>query len=350
MFASIRFAVVFASAALVLGAGAARAAPEKAPASKLTRVTFVTDWKAQAEHGGFYQALAADLYKKAGLDVSIRQGGPSVNTPQLIAAGAVDFAMGSNHFQPLNLAAANADALAVAAIFQKDPQVLITHPRKDVKSIADMKGKPILVSDATVTTWWVWAKARHGFTDKQIRKYTFNLAPFLTDKSAIQQGYVSSEPYTIEKQAKIKPQVYLLADYGYPGYANLILARGKDVRERPTVVGAFVEASIDGWNAYLTGDATSANALIKRDNPEMTDDIIAQAVAQFKVRGMVQGGDAGKLGIGAMTDARWKAFFELMKANKVYDAKLDHKKAYTLAFVNKARGVAAANKAAQTKP
>ncbi len=321
----------------------------KKPASpKPVKVTFVTDWKAQAEHGGFYQALATGLYKKAGLDVSIKQGGPAVNTPQLIAAGAVDFAMGSNHFQPLNLVAAGADAVAVAAIFQKDPQVLITHPRDDVNSLADMKDKPIMISDATVTTWWVWAKARYGFNDKQIRKYTFNLAPFLTDAKAIQQGYVTSEPYTIETQGKIKPKIFMLADYGYPGYSNLILARGKNVRERPKIVQAFVDASIDGWKSYLTGDAKPANDLIKRDNPEMTDAIIAQAIVEMKTRGMVQGGDAEKLGIGAMTDTRWATFFDLMKANKVYDDKLDPKKAYTLAFVNKARGVA--KPAAKPKP
>lgn len=315
------------------------AATPKPPAPQPVKVTFVTDWKAQAEHGGFYQAVATGLYAKAGLDVAIKQGGPSVNTPQLIAAGAVDFAMGSNHFQPLNLVAVGADALAVAAIFQKDPQVLITHPRDDIKSIADMKGKPIMLSDATISTWWIWAKSRYGFKDTQIRKYTFNLAPFLTDTNAIQQGYVSSEPYTIETQGKIKPKVFLLADYGYPGYANFIIARGKDVRERPKIVQAFVNASLDGWASYLTGDAKAANDLIKRDNPEMTDAIIAQAIVQFKTRGMVQGGDAAKLGIGAMTNARWKKFFVLMSANKVFDKKLDYKKAYTTQFVNKGRGV-----------
>lgn len=331
---------LIAAVALMLAEPAAAdhtSAPVTVKPPAPVKVTFVTDWKAQAEHGGFYQALATGLYANAGLEVSIKQGGPSVNTPQLIAAGAVDFAMGSNHFQPLNLAAAGADALAVAAIFQKDPQVLITHPRTDIKSIADMKGKPVMVSDATISTWWVWAKSRYGFADTQIRKYTFNLAPFITDKNAIQQGYVSSEPYTIESQGKIKPKVFLLADYGYPGYANFIIARGKDVRERPKIVQAFVDASIHGWADYLNGDAKAANALIKRDNPEMTDDIIAQAIAQFKTRGMVQGGDAAKLGIGAMTDKRWKTFFDLMSKNKVFEKTLDYKKAYTTQFVNKGR-------------
>ena len=345
----LRFSLMLVPVVALALCPAAMAASKKTPAP-LTKVTFVTDWKAQAEHGGFYQAVAEGLYRKAGLDVTIKQGGPSVNTPQLIAAGAVDFAMGSNHFQPINLAAAGADAVAVAAIFQKDPQVLITHPRDDIKSIADIKGKPVMISDATVSTWWNWTKSRYGFNDKQIRKYTFNLAPFLTDKNAIQQGYVTSEPYTIETQGKIKPQVYLLADYGYPGYANFILARGKDVRERPKMVQAFVDASIDGWKSYLQGNPAKANAMIRKDNPDMTDDIIAQAIKQMRERGMVDGGDAAKLGIGAMTDERLKTFFDMMAANEVFDAKLDYKKTFDTRFVNKGHGLAPAEKPAAKKP
>jgi NitT/TauT family transport system substrate-binding protein len=331
------FLALLASIAFV-GVTPAFAAKPKPVAKPLVKVTFATDWKAQAEHGGYYQALATGLYKKAGLDVTIRQGGPAVNPPQLIAAGAVDFAIGSNQFQPLNIIAAGGDAQAVAAIFQKDPQVLITHPRSDVKSIADMKGKPILISDATISTWWVWARAKYGFDDKQIRKYTFNAAPFLTDPKAIQQGYVSSEPYLIETEGKVKPQVFLLSDAGYPGYSNFILARGKDIRERQAIVQAFVSASIDGWESYLTGDPSPANKLIKKDNPEMTDALIANGIAQMKAHGIVLSGDATTQGIGAMTDARWKMFFQLMAANQVFDKTLDYKKAYTLAFVGKDRG------------
>ena len=261
-----------------------------------------------------------------------------MNPPQLIAAGAVDFVMGSNQFQPLNIVAAGADVRAVAAIFQKDPQVLITHPRDDVKSIADMKGKPIMISDATISTWWVWARAKYGFDDKQIRKYTFNAAPFLTDPRAIQQGYVSSEPYLIAKEGKFTPQVFLLSDAGYPGYSNFILARGKDIRGRPAMVQAFVNATIDGWASYLNGDPSPGNALIRRDNPEMTDELIANGIAAIRAHGLVLSGDATTQGIGAMTDAHWKTFFDLMAANGVFDKTLDYKKAYTLTFVDKGRG------------
>ena len=320
-------------AALIAGCGQQQATSPEGKAQ--TRIVFVTDWKAQAEHGGFYQALAEGLYAKVGLDVVIRQGGPSVNVPQILAGGAADFGMGSNGFIPLNLVRAGVKVKAVMAVFQKDPQVLITHPRDDVKSIADMKGKPILIGDASTVTFWPWLKAKFGFTDTQIRKYTFNLAPFLVDKNAIQEGYLSSEPYSVQKEGGFEPQVYLLADNGYPGYANMVLVPDAWIADRPQAVQAFVDATIEGWMHYLYGDPSSGNALIKQDNPEMTDDLIAQAIDKMKSYGVALSGDAETGGLGAMTDARWKKFFDTMSSEGLYTDALPYTDAYTLQFVNK---------------
>ncbi len=309
---------VIAALAFALSAGSAAA---------LDKVRFVTDWKAQAEHGGFYQAKAKGYYEAEGLDVEIIQGGPSVNVPILLGTEQAEFGIGSNSFIPLNIVAEDIPAVAVAAIFQKDPQVLITHPRDDVKSIADMKGKPIMISDAAAGAYWIWLKATFGFDDSQIRKYTYNLAPFLTDERAIQQGYITSEPYQIEKEGGFKPQLYLLADEAYPSYANLILANGKVAMERPLLVAKFVRASIRGWADYLTGDPAPGNALIKAHNPEITDDVLANAIAKMNEYKLA--GDA----IGAMTEARWQEFFDVMSKNGVYPAGLDWKRAFTTVFL-----------------
>lgn len=299
-----------------------------------TKIVLVTDWKAQAEHGGFYEALAEGLYAKHGLTVVIREGGPTVNVGQLLAGGAADFGIASNGFIPLNLRRAGGAFKAVMAVFQKDPQVLITHPRGDIKSIADMAGKPIMISDASVATLWPWLKAKYGFNDNQIRKYTFNLAPFLVDKSAIQEGYLSSEPYAIEKEGGIKPQVYSLADAGYPGYANLILVPDSWIASKPSAVQAFVDASIEGWMDYLYGDPRPGNDLIKKDNPEMTDDLIAQAIDKMRGYGIALSGDAAGKGIGAMSDQRWQDFFAVMSAQGIYPRDFQYRDAYTLQFVN----------------
>ncbi len=305
-----------------------------APAIAGQRVTFATDWKAQAEQGGFYQALAEGLYAERGLDVQIRQGGAAVNIPQMLAAGAVDFGMGSNSFIPLNMVAAGAPVTAVMASFQKDPQVLITHRRADIKSIADMKGQPIMISDATIGTYWGWLRSKYGFEDTQIRKYTFNLAPFLVNPKAIQQGYLTSEPYLIERESGEKPQLFLLADSGYPSYAALVLVPNKWIKDKPAVVQAFVDATIEGWRRYLNGDPTPGNALIKADNPEMTDDVLAQAIDKIHAYSLVEPKDLGAGGIGAMSDERWATFFETMSAQGVYAKTLDVKKAYTLTFLS----------------
>ena len=301
-------------------------------------IRFATDWRAQAEQGGFYQALATGEYEKRGLKVQIIQGGPGVNVPQLLAAGAVEAGMGSNSFIALNLANQGAPVRAVAAMMQKDPQVLIAHPDQGIERIEDLKGRPILLSDASVTAFWVWLKSKYGFEDAQIRKYTFNAAPFLSDKSVAQQGYLTSEPYTIEKTAGLKPKVFLLADNGYPSYAAMILFPQSLIDKDPARVRAFVEASAAGWKSYLTGDPKPGDALILKDNPEMTQDVLDQAREKMRQYALVEGGDAAGGGVGVMTDARWKAFAEMAIAQGVYPKGLDYTKAYTLDFVRPAAG------------
>jgi NitT/TauT family transport system substrate-binding protein len=222
---------------------------------------------------------------------------------------------------------------AVMAVFQKDPQVLITHPRADVRSLAQMKGKPIMIADASTVAFWPWLKAKYGFDDTQIRKYTFNLAPFLVDPKAIQEGYLTSEPYTIEQQGHFAPQIFLLADNGYPGYANMVVVPQKWITSNPAAVQAFVDASRDGWKAYLTGNPAPGNALIKKDNPDMADGLIAQAIAKMKSYGIVMSGDAATAGIGAMTDARWKTFFDMMSSEGLYSKSLLYRNAYDPRFV-----------------
>ena len=298
-----------------------------------THITFVTDWKAQAEHGGFYEALANGTYAKYGLDVTIREGGPDVNVPQLLAGGAADLGIGSNAFVVMNLVQQKVPLRAVMAVFQKDPQVLITHPRRDMNSLSEMRGKPVLISAATITSFWPWLRAKFGFTDSQIRKYTNNLAPFLVDPNAIQEGYLTSEPFTIEQQAHFKPKVFLLSDYGYPGYANMVLAPQKLINANPKAVQAFYDASKRGWYDYLYGDPKPGNALIKRDNPDMTDALIAQAIAKMKQHELIKAGNAPAFGIGAMTDKRWREFYQTMSAQGIYPKGMDYTKAFELRFM-----------------
>jgi len=328
---SLRMLLVTAVAAL---ACACSPKPAEKPGAAIP-IRFATDWRAQAEQGGFYQALATGEYARRGLDVSIIQGGPGVNVPQLVAAGAVEMGMGSNSFIALNLAAEKAPVKVVAAFMQKDPQVLIAHPNTGVRSLADMKGRPILLSDASVTAFWVWLKAKYGFTDAQVRKYNFNSAPFIADKSVIQQGYATSEPYTIEKMAGFKPAVFLLADEGYPGYATMVLASDKLIAANPDAVRAFNEATAAGWTSYLHGDPKPGDAAILKDNPEMTQDVLDQAREKMRQYQIVDGGDASALGVGAMTDARWQAFFDVASSQGIYPKTLDYKSAYTLDFLPK---------------
>src|SRR5271165_1020241 len=301
-------------------------------------VSFGTDWKAEAEHGGYYQAIAAGIYRGHGLEVTLRQGGPQVNHAQLLAAGRLDFNLAPNSFGPLNFIAENIPMVAVAAIFQKDPSVLIAHPGQGNDTLATLKGKPIMIGSDTRIGSWIFLKSRFGYTDDQIRPYTFSVAPFLADPKAVQQGYLSSEPFTIEAQG-VKPVVLLLADAGYSSYGSLIQTSAKLAQENPALVQRFVDASIEGWYSYLYGDPGPGNALIKRDNPEMTDALLTYGIAKIKEYGIVDSGDAKTGGIGAMTEARWREFFDTMANAGVYPKDLDFRRAFTLRFVNKEVGM-----------
>jgi NitT/TauT family transport system substrate-binding protein len=296
------------------------------------KFSYTTNWYAQAEHGGFYQALATGLYKREGLDVTIRMGGPQVNIMQLMAAGQTDCVMGYD-VQTIKGWEQGIEAVTVAAAFQKDPQVLIGHPGV-VNKMEDLKGKTILISSAANTTYWPWLKNKYGLADSQVRPYTFNIQPFIADKNVVQQGYLSSEPFAIEKEAKFKPNVFLLSDHGWPPYSTTIVCMAKTVREKPKAVAAFVKASMEGWKSYLKGDPSPANALIKKDNPNMTDDKIANGIKLLNETGMVFGGDAARMGVGIITDARMKETYDMLVAMKLVDpAKVDLRKTYTTEFV-----------------
>ncbi|MBD2200091.1 MULTISPECIES: ABC transporter substrate-binding protein [Calothrix] len=307
--------------------------PASNTSSGLDKVTFGTNWLAQAEHGGFYQAIATGIYKNHGLDVTIKMGGPQVPSgTQLLMGGAVDFFMGYG-IDAINAVAQGIPKITVAAIFQKDPQCIISHPNTAIKTLADLKGKPIYISAAANLNYWPFLKAKYGFTDAQKRPYNFNPAPFLADKTSAQQGYITSEPFAVEKQGGFKPLVFLLADYGYEPYATTIETKKELVAKNPDLVKRFVDASIKGWYSYLE-NPQPGNQLIKQENPEMTDEQIAYGIEKLKESGIILSGDAEKQGIGAMTQARWKSLFDSMVNTGLSQPNVNYQDAFTLQFVN----------------
>jgi NitT/TauT family transport system substrate-binding protein len=312
----IRFLAAAAAAGFALGASAQ------------DKLTFMTSWYAQAEHGGFYQAVATGLYKKHGLDVTVKMGGPQVNGLQLLMAGQADAIMGYD-FQALKAIEQGMPVVTVGTSFQRDLQGMLTHA--DVPNLGGLKGKTILVATSGRSTWWPWLKTKYGYTEEQAKPYTFNLQPFFADTGIAQQGYLSSEPFQADK-AGIKTKFFLFADDGYPPYGSTMVTTQKLVKEKPDVVARFVRASAEGWKSYLA-DPTPGNELIKKDNPNMKDDQLAYAVQKLKENQLVTGGDAAKGGIGVITDDRWKKTYDYMVSAGLLKPDVDYKQAYTTQFV-----------------
>ena len=305
----------------------------------LDKVSFGTNWVAEAEHGGFYQALVDGTYRKYRLDVTIVPGGPNVNNRILLPVGKLDFFMSANTLQSFDAVEQNIPTVPVAAMFQKEPQVLMAHPGEGIDKFEDLKKLTLFISKEGLASYFQWLKADFGFSETQVKPYTSNPQPFLADKKSAMQGYVTSEPFAIEKAAGFKPKVFLIADQGFNSYSTLIETRRDLVDKKPDLVQRFVDASIVGWYNYLYGYNKAANALIRRQNPEMTDELIAYSIAKMKEYGIVDSGDATTLGIGAMTDARMKNFYDKMVRAGVVKPSVALDKSYTLQFVNKKVGL-----------
>ena len=312
-----------------------------APASALAqeKVVFATNWKAQAAHGGFYQALVDGTYKRYGLDVDIREGGPQVNNRPLLPAGRLDFLMTGNLLHTFDNVRNKVPTVVVAAMFQKDPQVLIAHPGQ-YQSWDDLKKAPaMLIGRDSQFSWWQWMKT-DGFRDEQLKPYNFNSAPFLADKRMVQQGYATAEPISIEKVTGAPPKVFLLADHGWSTYSTTIETRPDLIKAKPEMVRKFVEASILGWVNYLYGDRAAADAMIRKLNPDTTQEELDRGVAKLKELGIVDSGDAQARGIGAIDPAKVKDFHDKMVKSGLFKAgEVDLSKVYTTEFVNKGVGV-----------
>lgn len=325
--------------ALTAGLVAAFVWGAPARAESLDKVTFGTNWVAEAEHGGFFQAVADGTYKKYGLDVTIVPGGPNENNRMLLIASKIDFFMAANTLMSFDAIANNVPVVTIAAVFQKDPQVMLTHPDVKVGRIEDLKPLTLFVSKEGMTSYFQWLKSEYGFSEKNVRPYNFNPQPFIANPKSAMQGYVTSEPFAVEKAAGFKPNVLLLADYGFNTYSTLIETRRDIVEKKPDLVQRFVDASMVGWYNYIYRDNSAGNGMIKKLNPEMTDELLAYSVAKMKEYGIVDSGDSLKNGIGAMSDERYTSFFNKMVKAGVVKADLDFRKSYTLRFVNKGVGV-----------
>ncbi len=309
-------------------------------AAAAEKVTFGTNWLAQAEHGGYYQAVADGSYAACGLDVTIQPGGPQGSLRPLLLAGKIDFYMGGNMQQAFDAVAQNIPLRVVAASFQKEPQVVMSHPGQGLDTWEDLKNADeYIIGDEGAQSFLLWMVSEFGFDPAKRVPYTFNPAPFLANKKSIQQGYVTSEPFAVEREGGFVPNQFLLADYGYDTYSTTIEAMQETIDKRPQVVQCFVDGSAKGWYNYLYGDNKAANEMIKKDNPDITDEQIAFSIAQMKKFGIVDSGDTEKLGIGAMTDERMQSYYDKMVKAKVMPAGIDIKKSYTLDFVNKGVGL-----------
>lgn len=296
-----RIGGIVALATLVVAGCARRESAETASAPKTTalrKVVLQTDWFPQAEHGGFYQALAKGFYREAGLDVEILSGGPGVAIKLAVAKGQADFGM--NRSDDIIMAVSQGmPLLIVGAVLQHDPEALLVHESSPVKSLADLNGRTVIAPPSM--TWIPYVQKKYG-VKFDLTRTNYSLAIFLADKNTIQQCIVTSEPY-YAAQRGVRVRTVALADEGYDPY-HTIICRRELARTSPELVRAFLAASIRGWRDYLEGDPAPANELILKRNAEMSPGQIAFSREALITRKLVAGDGAKGEGIGRISTAR----------------------------------------------
>ncbi|WP_075222531.1 ABC transporter substrate-binding protein [Acuticoccus yangtzensis] len=323
-----------------MSAALATAVCGPATAQDTMAVTFGTNWLPQAEHGGYYQALADGTYAACGLDVTIAPGGPQVNNRALLLAGRIQFHMGGNLLQAFNAAQEGIPLKVVAAHFQKEPQIIMTHPGEGFDTWESLTGLPTLfLGENGYQSFYQWMIDAYGFKAEQRKPYTFNPAPFVADKKSGQQGYVTSEPFAVETVGGFKPNVFLLADYGFDTYATTVEVMDDFITDNADAVQCFVDASAIGWTKYLYGDASAGDKAILDANADMSQEQLDYSRNAMKEYGIVDSGESLTDGIGAMTAARIEGFYEKMVAAGVAPDNIELSDMYTLDFVNKGVGL-----------
>ena len=300
--------------------------PRRARAN--AKVRLLTNWFAEPEHGGFYHAVATGLYDKAGLDVELRQGGPSLNVMQLLAGGEADVVM-SYDIQIMTASEKGIPVKAIFTCFQFDLIGLLTRP--DVNSLAELKGRKVYFAGSGYSTYWPWLKQKYGYTDDMAGPKASNLQTFITDPTSAVAGYITSEPYVAE-QHNIATKFFLFANDGYPTYANTMATTADFIKNNPDAVAAFTRASLEGWKAYMQ-DPTAGNALIKKINTNMDDGQINFGLKKIREVKAIESGDAATMGIGVITPERWQKTRDFLVSANLLAAGTDTTQSMTTQFV-----------------
>jgi NitT/TauT family transport system substrate-binding protein len=303
------------------------------PAAAQEKATLLTSWKAQAEHGGYYQAFVKGYYKDCGVDLTIRQGGPGIDPAQLLTGKAVDFTLSSHIDAILHMNAAGFPARALTAAFQITPQILMAHADSNINSFEDMKGHPIMISQGSRSTYWPFFRKKYGWDETQLRSYTGQLAQWLSDKNIVQQGLLTNEPFLVKKEVGWAPKVFLLADAGYRTYSSILTTSQDFIDQKPKVVQCVVSATNKGWVDFMTGDPTPGLEAVKKDAPNNTDELMADTIRLMKERKLVMNEDTEKMGFGIMTVERWKAHYDMLRELNILKSDVDYTKVLALQFM-----------------
>ncbi len=287
---------------------AALAAACGGPSADTGLLRVQTDWFAQPEHGGYYQAWAGGGYDAAGLEVEIIQGGPNALPLQSVARGRATFGF-SRADDVIAAIDRGMPLVIVAATLQRDPQALMFHADDPAETWEDLDGRRVMAMPGSI---WIDYLEHHFEVNLEIVSLDYGLGRFLADPELIQQCFISNQPFYARGEG-VEVKTWLIAETGYDPY-HALFAHRDFVRENPETVTRFLRASEQGWREYLEGDPSPADEIILRRNAAMSPEFIDYARQTMRRLNLVTGNPEDGESIGRLDRDRTENLLREMRA------------------------------------
>ncbi|RXJ79522.1 GGDEF domain-containing protein [Arcobacter sp. F2176] len=237
-------------------------------ADEYKKVTLQLNWLNQFQFAGYYVAKEKGFYKDVGLDVDIKEYTFNTDLVNSIKTKKADFAIGRSSL--LIEKAKGEDVVALGAIFQESPLMLLVRKDSHIVSVRDLKDKKIMITpDAAFSASLLAMLSANGLNknDFTIQRHSFKLDDLISRNTDAMASYLSNEPINLDEK-EIKYKIFKPKDYGFDFYSDILFTSNSFIINNPKITKDFYEASIKGWKYAFEHKAETAEIIYKKYNSQ----------------------------------------------------------------------------------
>jgi len=241
-------------------------------------VTLQLSWLHQFQFAGYYIAKEKGFYKRAGLNVTIKEYKFGLNLNSILHEEKSDFVVGKTSFIVDKIA--GKEIVALAAIFQHSPLMLLVREDSNIKDAGDLRGKKVMITSDAKNTAAILAMLNSqqlDLDDINVQKHSFKLEDLISGKTDAMASYESNEPLRLQNM-NIKYKMFHPKNYGFDFYNGMLFTTQKNIDNNPDNVKAFHDATIKGWKYAFENIEESAKLIFTKYNTQnkSLDDFIEE--------------------------------------------------------------------------